>query len=92
MYGIYISTPIEETYGEGIELFRDSKHLICVEIKQPKHPIEIDPELGLEVVEKPTIQEKYGIILDPENSFHASVQRFFDKNGFITDKQLNCFK
>jgi hypothetical protein len=55
------------------------------------NPIEMDSELGLEVVKKPTIYEKYGITLDPDNTFHASVQRFFDKNGFITPKQLNCF-
>ena len=95
---VVYNTPIEETFGQGIELFREDKHLLAVETKgkkkkakQPKHPVEKDPETGLEIVKKETIYDKYGIELDPNNSFHASVQRFFDKNGFITPKQLACF-
>lgn len=57
----------------------------------PNDPIETDSELGLEVVKNETVLSKYGIELDPTNGFHASVQRFFDKAGYLTDKQLKCF-
>lgn len=89
---VVYNTPIEETFGKGIELFKEPKYLMGEVAIEPKHPVEKDPELGLELVEKPTIYDKYGITLDADNTFHASVQRFFDKNGFITPKQLKCFE
>lgn len=52
---------------------------------------EIDEELGLEIVEKETIESKYGCPpLDPDNSFHQSLQRQFDERGHLSPKQVSC--
>ena len=78
---------VEPTNQEVMDTF---PHLY--EGYKPAIAREIDDELGLEIVEKPTVYEKYQIMLHPDNSFHASLQGFFDKNGFLTPKQLNAVR
>ncbi len=52
---------------------------------------EVDDELGLEVVHKPTILEKYGVHCDPlKNSFHASLYKQFEDKGYLSPKQLKA--
>jgi len=57
-----------------------------------KKQVEIDDELGLEVVEKETVYSKYQVYLQRDNSFHDSLQEFFDKTGFLTSKQLQAVR
>lgn len=94
---VVYSTPIEETLGDGAELFRDDiptteyvdRH--TGEVKTV--PLVVDDELGLEVVHQPTVFEKYGIKLDStSNNFHKSLEGFYERNGYLTEKQLKCFK
>ena len=93
------STPIEDTL-EGWDYSKDDAFSVPTREHIDQHtgeitqvPIEVDDDLGLELVHKPSIKEKYGIVLDTTtNSFHKSIQSFFDRNGYLTDKQLNCFK
>ena len=54
-------------------------------------PVEVCDDLGLPYVEKPTVSELYGIHLDKDNSFHQSLQEQFDRKGFLSPRQLNCF-
>ena len=58
----------------------------------PSKPIEVDDELGLEVVQKETVLSKYGIRLYSNNSFHTSLQSFFDKTGYLTTRQLEAVR
>lgn len=55
-------------------------------------PVEVDDDLGLEVVKQETILSKYGITLEKGNSFHKSLQQFFDRTGFLTPKQLQALR
>ena len=74
-----------ETWIEPSEVRR----LFAEDRNRPK---KIDSDLGLEVVDKPTIEEKYGIQLQSGNRFHDSLRNFFDRTGFLTEKQLGCFR
>ena len=60
----------------------------------PSKPIEveIDDELGLEVVQKETVYGKYQIYLKKGNPFHESLQSFFDKAGYLTARQLEAIR
>ena len=79
---VVYSTPIEETLGQGAELFRE-------ETKQ-----DIDNDLGLPLVpEKPTIFEKYGVHCDPDkNSFHKSLFDQYQRKGYLSEKQINALR
>lgn len=91
---IMIATEWNDVYVEDDELigmFPERFKGVEYDNIMPNNPVEMDSELGLEVVKNETILSKYGINLDPKNGFHASLQRFFDKTGYLTDKQLNCF-
>ena len=56
-------------------------------------PKELDPDLGLEVVVKQTIFDKYGVHCDPNtNSFYASLHRQFEKNGSLSERQVNALR
>ena len=80
----YISTPMDETYGEGAELFREG------------YVKKIDDELGLEIVEpveRPSIFAKYGVKCDPaKNSFHKSLYDQYQARGTLSPKQINALK
>ena len=53
----------------------------------------IDDELGLEIVEKPSIFAKYGVECDPDkNSFHASLHRQYHEKGYLSPKQVNALR
>ena len=53
--------------------------------------VEIDDELGLELVKEETIQSKYGCPpLNPNNDFHNSLKRQFEERGHLSPKQVNC--
>ena len=56
----------------------------------PMEKVEVDEELGLQLAEQETIYSKYGFNLDLNNSFHKSLQSFFDRTGFLTAKQLGA--
>jgi len=58
----------------------------------PSKPIEVDDELGLEVVQKETVLSKYGIRLYTNNNFHISLQSFFNKTGYLTTRQLEAVR
>ena len=85
----WADTHIED--DEIIGMFPERFKGVEYENIMPNDPIETDSELGLEVVQNETVLSKYGITLDPKNTFHGSLQRFFDKTGYLTDKQINCF-
>ena len=54
---------------------------------------EYDDELGLEIVQKETIESKYGTPpLDPKNDFHNSLKEQFEQRGRLSDKQVYCLK
>lgn len=56
-------------------------------------PKVIDDELGLEVVVKETIFEKYGVHCDPKkNSFYESLYRQFEAKGRLSEKQVNALR
>ena len=56
-------------------------------------PLEIDEDLGLEVVQKPTIFEKYGVHCDPnKNSFYRSLFDQFEKRGSLSERQINALR
>ena len=59
----------------------------------PSQQPEVDPDTGLEVVSKESIFSKYGLEIDVKtSSFHASLQKFFDRAGFLTERQLNALR
>ena len=75
----------EPTQSEIMELF---PHLYEGYVAQPK---EIDDELGLEIVVKETIEQKYGVPkLDPRNDFHNSLKKQYEQNGSLSRRQVDC--
>jgi len=55
--------------------------------------VEIDEELGLPIVKKETIEQKYGLPpLDPRNDFHNSLKEQFEQRGRLSDKQVYCLR
>ena len=53
----------------------------------------IDNDLGLEIVEKPTIWEKYRVQCDPnKNSFHKSLYDQFERKGYLSPKQVEALR
>ena len=79
----YIVTDMIDTYQDK-----------CFEelgVEQPSR--EVDNDLGLEIVEKPTIWEKYRVQCDPDkNSFHESLYRQFEQKGYLSPKQVNALR
>ena len=56
-------------------------------------PKELDDELGLEIVQKTTIFQKYGVKCDPnKNSFYRSLYDQFEKRGTLSEKQVNALR
>ncbi len=52
---------------------------------------EMDEELGLPLVQKETIESKYGTPkLDPRNDFHNSLKAQFEKKGHLSPRQVSC--
>ena len=79
---VYMDSDTAETYGA------EQKGSMLLE-QTP----EIDDELGLEIVQKKTIFQKYGVHCDPnKNSFYASLHRQFEKNGSLSEKQVNALR
>ena len=63
------------------------------ELIEPSSPIEVDDELGLEVVQKETIWTKYGVACEPtKNDFHKSLHEQFERKGYLSPKQLNALR
>ena len=58
----------------------------------PRREQVIDDSLGLPIVDKPTIFEKYGITIDKSIPFHRSLDTFFNMRGYLTDRQLNAIR
>ncbi len=58
----------------------------------PRRRQKMDDSLGLPLVDNPTIFEKYGINIDKSNPFHRSLDTFFNRRGYLTDKQLNAIR
>jgi len=60
---------------------------------KPTVEVEIDEELGLPIVQKETIEQKYGTPpLDPRNDFHNSLKEQFERNGRLSHRQVSCLK
>ncbi len=53
---------------------------------------EVDDELGLEIVQKETVEQKYGVKLDPRNDFHNSLKEQFEQRGRLSEKQVYCLR
>ena len=84
---VHMSTDEELTFG----LTSPKTEPVYEPIRQSEP--EIDDELGLEVVQKKTIFQKYGVHCDPnKNSFYASLHRQFEKNGSLSEKQVNALR
>ena len=75
-----------EGYVIGTDLASGSDYTAVAKCKV------LDDNLGLEVVEQETVYSKYQIMLHPDNPFHKSLQKFFDKAGFLTPKQLEAVR
>ncbi len=82
---IHMSKEEAETYDEAVNA---DPHA------QPDSPTgEIDDELGLEVVPKQTIFQKYGVNCDPKkNSFQLSLYNQFERNSRLSEKQVNALR
>ncbi len=83
-----MSVEEEETYDGAWEAVDADPYA------QPGSPTgEIDDELGLKVVPKQTIFQKYGVNCDPKaNSFQLSLHRQFERNGRLSEKQINALR
>ncbi len=80
---VHMSADMAETYG--------AEEYTSMLLEQT--PVELDEELGLPVVQKQTIFQKYGVHCDPNtNSFYASLHRQFEKNGSLSVKQVNALR
>jgi len=56
-------------------------------------PKEMDKDLGLAVVAKPTIFEKYGVHCDPKkNNFHRSLYEQYEMRGTLSIKQIDALR
>ena len=91
------NTPIEDTFGSW-EQDADPMYKYTERVNQhtgevTQEPVELDDELGLAVVAKKTIFEVYGVHCDPsKNNFHASLHDQFERNGRLSEKQINALK
>ena len=54
---------------------------------------ELDDDLGLEVVEKLSIFDRYGVQCNPDkNSFHRSLFTQYEKKGYLSPKQIDALR
>ena len=58
----------------------------------PAEPREVDDDLGLELVEAETIEQKYGLSELKDNSFVTSLREQFARKGFLSEKQIACLR
>ncbi len=80
---VHMSTEEAETYG--------AEEYTSMLLEQT--PVELDGDLGLPVVQKETILQKYGVKCEPDkNSFHKSLHDQFDKKGYLSPKQINALR
>ncbi len=87
---VYMDSDTAETYGAEQ---KGRRHQVANIPDIQVDPVEIDDELGLEIVQKKTIFQKYGVHCDPnKNSFYASLHRQFEKNGSLSEKQVNALR
>lgn len=93
---IHASPDIMMTYGEPyveddkLESYGEHVDQLTGEVTQMT---ELDDELGLPVVPKMTIFQKYGVHCDPKkNSFYESLYYQFEKRGSLSEKQVNALK
>jgi len=84
---LYMSKDEEETH-ESIDVFkRNHKNAILDFLGV----VEVDDDLGLEIVQKPTIWQKYGVNCDPDDSnFHKSLYDQFERKGYLSPKQVKA--
>lgn len=76
---VHMSTEEAETFG--------------LVMKVVDEPAEVDDELGLAIVSKPTIMEKYGVHCDPDkNSFHKSLFDQYQNRGTLSPKQIQALR
>jgi len=87
----------EPVYTKIEDTFQDKCFEELIESNSPRHKTVIldmiDDELGLPLVVKPTIWEKYGVVCSPnENDFHASLYDQFERKGYLSPKQINALR
>ena len=76
---------------EEAETYEEERHH-CDPVKNFP-PKEMDKDLGLAVVAKPTIFEKYGVHCDPKkNNFHRSLYEQYEMRGALSIKQINALR
>ena len=84
---IHADKELMATYDEGTKaLFKKD---INVDLKETK----IDDKLGLPILSKPTIFEKYGVHCNPKkNNFHRSLYEQYEMRGALSIKQINALR
>ena len=60
--------------------------------KAPTVAVEVDDELGLEVVPTVTMEEFYGLGKLKDSSFVQSLRKQFDAKGRLSEKQISCLR
>ena len=90
-----VATEIKEVWVDPKmvrELFNETTvgriHVPTVSIQ----PREVDDDLGLELVEAETIEQKYGLSELKDNSFVTSLREQFARKGFLSEKQVACLR
>ena len=80
-------TDIEDTFQD--KCFEELTSGMDVLVRERNK--QIDTELGLEIVQKPTIWQKYGVNCDPDDSnFHKSLYDQFERKGYLSPKQVKA--
>ncbi len=54
--------------------------------------VEVDEELGLEIVHRESLESKYYLPPLPDNSFITSLRRQFAARGSLSSKQIACLR
>jgi len=84
-----------------MELYREIEWVDPAEVRAIFHedyevasakPVEIDDDLGLEIVQKESLEQKYGVTIDPRNDFHNSLKEQFDSKGYLSKRQIDCLR
>ena len=90
---VHMSTEEAETYEEvAIDPIHKYTASHKVDDYNPTAK-ELDDELGLEVVEKLSIFDKYGVQCNPDkNSFHRSLFTQYEKKGYLSPKQIDALR
>ena len=92
-----INFDIEDTYWASSldeDRFEPTIYLITgAEVLAREANKLVDDELGLDIVQKPTIWEKYRVQCDPtKNSFHESLHDQFERKGYLSPKQVDALR